>query len=532
MSQITVRESFRISVGRAFAVTPILLLAALTACADEAENSDIVGASSLSDLCSAFELVDLPHDAQLTDREMKSGQEHDVDVCVIRGKTVSSPETTINWAVELPAPEAWNGKTLTVGGGGFDGFIPTDAPFTRWYYGKPYARMSSDSGHQVQQFMPWGMDDLALKNHGYLANHKTLEIGIHIATQFYGKAPDRRYMVGISNGARAGLVAAERYPDDYDGVVALAPAINQQSHQLGMMHLMSHVFAERSNWMSPADIDLFMNAEIAACDGLDGLKDGVIHNYVGCDFDATDLLCEGEKTDTCLTPGQIESINLVYSDHPYPFQLADELSARYPRFGRGGAPSGDWVEYIFGQQFDERASFNFFAVDQAVKVVERNDKADALSHNAAAHESEWQRLSRTLDPTARDLTRFAAGGGKLLIWYPAGDACVSMYRLAEYYDAMKQNMGEAEVRAFSRFYVLPALGHVFEGPGANSVDFLDKLESWVEQDEAPDGHVAAKHDEGGSSALFERPVCEFPGYPRYDGEGDPASANSFHCTTD
>lgn len=508
------------------------LLGLLSACTSDAENGSTGQAPDLTTLCEELSPTQLPHEARITSRETKTGRDFDLDVCVIRGEIVSSPESTVLWAVELPSPSAWNGKSLTVGGGGFDGFIPTDADFPRWYSGKPYARFSSDAGHQVRSFMPWGMDDIALQNHGYLANHMTLEIGTQIATQFYGKSPSRRYMIGISNGGRAGLVAAERYPEDYDGIVALAPAINQQSHQLGMIELMSHIFASEDNWMSPDDVKLFMNAEIEACDGLDGLEDGIIHNFQACSYDAADLECVDEKTDACLTAGQIESIALIYQDHSYPFSLADGLPASYPKFGRGGAPSGDWVDYLFGPKFEDRAPFNFFAADQAVKVVEGNDGASAMDHDAGNFEAEWQRLSTAIDPTSHDMSTFKQNGGKLLVWYPAGDACVSIYRFAQYYDALQDSMGESAVQDFSRFYVSPALGHVFVGPGANAVDYLDKLDVWVEQQQAPDGHVAAKIEDGNSSARFARPVCEYPAYPHYDGNGDPDSAESFRCIVD
>lgn len=516
----------------ALRATALAATLGLAACASNS-TTESAATADLADLCADFTPTALPHGAEFVSAEMESGEGKALDVCVVRGKIVSSPQTTINWAVELVDPAQWNGKSITVGGGGFDGFIPTDAYWTgEWYAHKPYVRMSSDSGHQVQSFMPWGLDHLALRNHGYLANHQTLEIGTAITADFYGRAPERRYMIGISNGGRAGLVAAERYPADYDGVVALAPAINQQAHQLGMAELMAQIYADRDNWLSPADVELFAEAEIAACDGLDGLEDGVIHNFAACDYDGSDLLCQGGKTDDCLTSGQLDTIQKVYSDHDYAFQLADGLSASYPGFGRGGAPSGDWVEYLFGKQFEKRTPFNYIASNQATKVVERDEDAETLEHDPMQHRNGWQRLSETLDPNQQDLTAFAERGGKLLVWYPVGDACVSIYRFAEYYDELKANMGEDEVADFSRFYSMPALGHVFVGPGANKVDFLDKLDSWVESGQSPDGHLAAKYREGSSEPVFERPVCEFPAFPRYDGEGDPDSAESFHCVVE
>ena len=126
---------------------------------------------------------------------------------------------------------------MTLGGGGFDGFIPTDDPWHVKYVqtdaALPFVRISSDSGHQTEDFA-WGTDPVALNNHAQEANHLALQVGTHIATQFYGKAPTRRYMVGHSNGGRSGLIAADRYPNDYDGVLAMAPAISQQAHQVNM----------------------------------------------------------------------------------------------------------------------------------------------------------------------------------------------------------------------------------------------------------------------------------------------------------
>src|SRR5262249_44029609 len=158
---------------------------------------------------------------------------HDMfpEACIVRGTIVTSPTSTITWAVELPAKAIWNGKTLMFGGGGFDGFTPTDADYYHLMAGPkaaPYARMGSDSGHQVRTFYPWALDDDALENHAFEANHLTLEVGIQVVAQFYGKAPARRYMLGQSNGGRSGLVAAQRYPNDYDGIIAIEPAIDQQ----------------------------------------------------------------------------------------------------------------------------------------------------------------------------------------------------------------------------------------------------------------------------------------------------------------
>ena len=178
-----------------------------------------------------------------------------------------------------------------------------------------YARMGSDSGHQVRSFYPWALDDVALKNHAFEANHLTLDVGTQVVTQFYGKAPTRRYMLGQSNGGRSGLVAAQRYPNDYDGIIAIEPAMFQQAHQVNLgATTMKHIYSSpRELARHDAKVALFAKAEIAACDELDGLKDGIIANIAACTYIPTDLQCKGADNDACLTAGQIETIRMVYT---------------------------------------------------------------------------------------------------------------------------------------------------------------------------------------------------------------------------
>lgn len=496
----------------------------------------------LAQACPSYTPANLPHGARVTRTEIRAAEGLLPEVCIVRGQIVSSPDSTIQWAVELPARTVWNGKTLTVGGGGFDGFIPTDDPWYQNLVGPSahaFVKISSDSGHQSPGFV-WGQSDVALRNHAFDANHFVLEVGTAIATDFYGQSPKRRYHLGHSNGGRSALISTQKYPKDYDGVVAMEPAITQQAHQVNVgANVIRHVFSRRENWLSPAKIALYAQAEIAACDSLDGLKDGIIGNVQACQYVPNELLCPGAETDSCLTAGQIESIRLIYADHRTPVTLS-QGGVGYPRYGRGGAGTSDWQSYMFGTSFEARDSFNYMAISEAAKLVTGNTAVDVLAHDPTQYAPQYQRLSQMIDGTDPNIGAFADRGGKLLIWYGLGDTCVSVYRTAEYLDTVKARLGADKVQGFARLLTSPAIGHNLDGPGPDplSIDLLAALDAWVERGAAPDQLVATvgTADQASIGAPVtvpspaQRPVCEFPKFPRYKGTGDPKLAESFSCS--
>jgi feruloyl esterase len=489
------------------------------------------GTRSLASLCGSYEAAHLPHGAKVTKTEVRTAADAAPEACVVRGHIVSSPDSTITWAVELPDPAKWNGKTLTIGGGGFDGFIPTDQSEYRMMAGPSaatYVRMSSNSGHDTRDFFPWATSDTALRNHAFDANHLTLEVGTQIATEFYGRKPTRRYMLGQSNGGRSGIIAIQRYPGDYDGVIAMEPAVRQQAHEANLgPTTMRHIYGARENWLNPAKVKLFADAELKACDGLDGLKDGVIGNIEACTYIPTDLLCQGADSDRCLTAGQIETIRMVYNDQRVPVTMADGLTG-YPRFGRGGAATSDFQAYLFGTSFENREAFNYIASTQAAKVVRNDPNADAMTNDPTKHVAGYRRLSAVMDLTDPNMSAFADRGGKLLIWYGLADTCVSVYATADYVDRIKIATGSEKTAQFLRFLTSPGVSHNLDGPGAGQIDLLAALDQWVEKGVAPDKLVATKIATDGEPA-FRRPVCPYPQFPRYNGTGDVTKAESFTC---
>ncbi|ABM32167.1 tannase/feruloyl esterase family alpha/beta hydrolase [Paracidovorax citrulli] len=494
-----------------------------------------LAARPLAESCQAYAAASpLPHGAVATRTELRKGSGTQPDVCIVRGQIVSSPESTIRWAVELPEPAAWNRKTLTIGGGGFDGFIPTDDPWYQLLAGPSahaYVKISSDSGHPSRGF-GWASSDVALRNHAYDANHFVLGVGTAIATDFYGQRPVRRYHLGHSNGGRSALAAAQKYPRDYDGVIAMEPAISQQAHQVNLgPTVLRHIFSRPENWLNAEKIALYARAETAACDALDGLRDGIIGNVRACDYVPTELLCKGADNNGCLTAGQIESIRLIHSAHDIPVTLS-RGERGYPGYGRGGSATSDWKDYIFGSGFQARDSFNFMAAQEGARVAEGNPQRSLLDHDPTQFPSQYLRLADMMDTTDPDLSAFAARGGKLLIWYGMADTCVSVYRTAAYFDTVRDRLGDDRVRGFARLFTTPSVGHNLDGPGGDprSIDLLGALDAWVERDAAPRNLVTTRFAADGTTPVLQRPVCEYPRFPRYNGTGDPSRADSFTCS--
>ena len=502
------------------------------------DNDDPPASQPLASACPAFAPAGLPHDAKLLKTELREAVNGMPRACIVRGEIKSSEVSTITWAVELPEGADWNGKTLTVGGGGMDGFIPTDDP---WYHtavmgpsSVPFVRISSNSGHWFSEDVNWINDAAALKNHAYEANHLVLEVGVRLAELFYGRTPTHRYMIGQSNGGRSGLMAASRYPNDYHGIVAFAPAISQQAHQVNMGPNNRWAYGARGNWMSPGKTALFAAAEIRACDALDGLKDGVIGNAEACTYVPNDLRCAddaaGATDDSCLTSGQIEAIRINYADKTVPLELANGMTG-YQRYGRGGAATGDWIPYAFGDDFDgfgwPARGFSYIAPTAFIQALTGDPTADSISHDPLTIPDQWRALSDVMEPAA-SLSAFGTGGGKLLVWYGIADTCVSAYRTAAYLDMVRQDSGDALYQSYARFVTSPAVGHDFTGPGAAPVDMLKTMMAWVENGTAPDNLVGAHTNDQGQ-VEFERPLCPYPAYAHYNGTGDPKLATSFSC---
>lgn len=536
------RRRRRLKPGRGWA---LLLLPALAAVAPGAVAQAQPPIASFARACEDLRLQKLPGGTEVRSSEAEPATKDQPARCVVRGSITTSPRSVINFRVDLPEQSVWNANLLYMGGGGFDGFVPTETPFY-WHHIRPFmgpdfgrignfVLVSSDSGHQGRGPLPltdfsWaaGNSDAVL-NHADRANHLTLWTAVGLAKSLYGREPKQRYMFGQSNGGRQGLVSAQRHPEDYHGIVALEPAISQEGFAANMTAAMRHIYSRPENWLGPEARDLFVRAQVKACDGLDGANDGVIANYRACKFDPAELVCTaGAPADPkrCLTPGQAQSIRMIYDYKRANVPLADGITG-YPGHGIG-ADTAEWGTFIFGSSFEARDAMDFVLADNIVKVVTNDPNASVMTHDPSQWAAAYLALSKQIDATNPDLSAFLKKGGKLIIWYGAGDLCVSVERTAEYVRAAETLLGREKARSFLRFFVTPSQGHSLTGAGPQSVPLLSAMEAWVEKGRAPAKLIATRIEADGKPA-FTRPLCEYGSFAKYKGSGDQNQASSFTC---
>jgi feruloyl esterase len=435
----------------------------------------------------------------------------------------------------------WNGKNLMMGGGVFDGVIsmdlfdwqslPAQMGLTRQESAK-FVVGSTDSGHQGRGRMPYAdyswaaRNPSALRNHASEANHLVQGAMVGLARAFYGKAPTRRYMFGLSNGGRQGLIAAQRHPEDYDGILALAPAISQTAFAANLTPIMRHIYSDPDNWLDRKRLTIYGAGELAACDELDGLKDGLIGNYRGCRFDPATLFCRNAEDGDCLTAGQVQTLKMWMGEKRVEAPMADGLTG-YAIYGPGG-PVTEW-RYLFSSTFGGRDAFDFIAADNIVKNTITDDPiASIMTHEPEKWAKQYLANSELIDATNPDLSQYLARGGKIISVHGAGDYCVSYERTGQYFRSVEARMGREATRNVFRYFVAPSLGHGLDGAGADGFTLFPALMAWVEQGKSPDGQLATKRDSSGT-VKFTRPLCDYGTYPKYNGTGDPNQAASFAC---
>ena len=476
---------------------------------------------------------------------------------------VDSAAPKILFRVALPT--AWNGKALMFGGGGFDGTIPgvagnvpngpTDQPTP---LGRGYATFASDSGHQANALGSQDgssfVNDEAVRNFGGDAIKKTRDAAIFLINARYAAgAPGRAYFAGGSTGGREALAAIQRWPADWNGAIAWYPAWNDAAALL-FGQKVSRTLAQPGAYPNTAKKGLIFQAAMQACDGLDGVVDGLISNQVKCEatFDpATAILngapvrCPGgaDTGNTCLSDAQINALKTLDSGARFNFQLASGETG-YPGYNVWGSDLGR------ASSSPLQPTVTFLALgtvapadpmpasgtpyigpllDQWVKFAVTRDAAfHSLTldpENPGAWVGRISELSTQLD-TSTDISAFAARGGKLLLAHGMSDVLVSTRATEQYYQRLQAQMTPAYVDTFARYYEVPGLGHAVSSVFNGTWDSLTALENWVEKAVAPSGQVTT--DTAGIPGRT-RPLCDYPKWPQYKGSGDANLAASFTC---
>lgn len=443
--------------------------------------------------------------------------------CEITGSVKPVEGSAITVVYRLP--DNWNGKLLGLGGGGWAGNIvlPTAAPGLA----KGYATAQTNGGHDVANVWEtaWAASPEASKDFSYRAIHVMTDLGKQVVAKYYGQPQKRAYFQGCSTGGRQALMEVQRYPKDYDGVIAGAPVYTLATQTSAVWR--NTVFLREGASLTAAQIKHLNETALAECDGRDGLVDGIVTDPLACKFDPAQLQCPaGSKNETCLSPVQVKAVRDLYNGHKTPdgqtsaYGLSRGGEAAWPVFisatkqpdeqsflaGPSGQGLGGLRAQLFGNpEFDLR-QFNF-------------DK-DYVTLKKSAFAAEYE----AKDP---DISPFINNGGKLLMWHGLDDPGPSALATIEYYEQMKA-VTAPKVKALdasARFFALPGVYHCRGGPGADDFDSVDAIDKWVEQNQAPNAMKATRS----SQPQISRPVCQYPTMPRYSGKGDPALAESFHC---
>lgn len=465
-------------------------------------------------------------------RSASVSAENDVPAhCQVRGYVSSS----IEFELRLPL-ESWNGKFLKRGCGGFCGFVGIAACNNHLKDG--YACIASDMGHTSTALdAKWAYNDIQAEiDFGYRATHVVTVAGKAITEAFYGNAPERSYYMGCSTGGRQGLVEAQRFPYDFDGIVAGAPVINETG---AGMQLLWTVVANRDadgNQILPASkTPMIHRAVIAKCDMNDGIEDGLIGDARDCDFEPEELLCPAGDRDTCLTQEQVDVVSKIYEG-----PVNSDGMALYT----GGAQRGSELNWA-GNYISEDGSlsvYESFMSDLFRYLGFYPDPGPSWQQTDFDFDEDYKRLGMMetiYSGSNPDLRKFKESGGKVLVYQGWRDQSVVPLNIIDYYETTMKTMGGQDAtQEFFRLFMIPGMNHCSGGDGAYAVNYLEYMEDWVENGNAPDMltsfHPKVRVDSAGTDLPlaedqidFSRPVFPYPTKVMYGGQGDPDDARNF-----
>ncbi len=530
-----------------------------------------------SDVCNST-LADGIAKMRLTQAEVVQDDEKYDPYCLVQGKV--NERTGIDgksYAIgfELRLPLEWNGRFLHQVNGGNDGVVlPAEGqPGQEHALGgqtaqvRGFAVLSSDAGHNGNDPVNvsaglvagnlFGLDPQARLDYGYAAAETMAPLAKTLISRFYGQQPSYSYMYGCSNGVRHSMVAATRHPEDYDGIIAGNPGFNlpksavQHAWDVQSFQIANPDIREA---FSPEDMLLVAGAVLAACDELDGAKDGLVADLHGCQriFDISSLTCSGEKEASCLKAAQVTALDRSMSG---PVNSAgDALYAYWPY--DGGLGSGNWRFWKLASGVPPWKNYPLIATlgggslsyifttpptmtpgdpDSLVAYLSRFDfdkdalKIDAVDEVFRESAMEFMTPLDVDDPKLDALTEH---GGKLLVYHGQSDGVFSAGDLINWYDRLSENH-DGDASDFARLYLVPGMNHCGGGPATDNFDVLTAMMDWVESGVAPDRIIATVNPENPElpedwSKSRTRPLCVWPKIATYE-EGDLERAESFVC---
>ncbi len=420
--------------------------------------------------------------------------------------------------MELWLPQDWNGRFLGVGNGGLTGAI--NYPMMRDGLAHGFATASTDTGHKVPAAFTGMFDSAWVAGHpqrvvdfGHRGHHRMAEVSKAIVAAYYGQRAKYNYYSGCSSGGWQGFTEAQKYPGDYDGIVAGAPAFNFIKLQTRSLWLAQQSASDPAGDLGPAKSQILVAAALARCDSQDGVKDGVM-DPSRCDFDPAQLQCAGAGGDSCLTPAQVARARLIYGPAhtkagmslypgsaygaPAPLDVSNPLGTRRPMI----------AEVMAGTELEGVMTPATFDADRDTPRIESRIGKDLSSY----------------DP---DLKAFNARGGKIVMYHGWADPLLSPYNSIAYVQSVDAKMGQAARTSFLRLFMVPGMGHCAGGPGTDTFDGLAAVQAWVEHGQAPPTLAASHMTKGVADRT--RPLCQYPQVAVYKGSGSTDDAANFAC---
>lgn len=436
------------------------------------------------------------------------------------------PQTTIT--LRLPTHQ-WNGKLFVSGCGGVCGTPVRPGLFFDVALDRGYAVIANDMGHHSGGTAgtegQWAYDnDVMRMDFGFRATHATTVVGKAIVAAFYAKPQKYSYFQGCSTGGRQGLISAQRYPDDFDGIIAGAPVnVYATGSMQQIWAALANRNADESSIMKRRDVEFLHRKVVETCDPVDGLKDGIIENPRKCGFDPGSLTCKAGETAECLTPEMVQVARKLY----------------------GGPVNSQGEQIHAGVEVGSELSWISSAFDDGARpgalLTFGMEKLRYISYNEGPswnpRDFDWDRdppRARGFDAVYAannsDLRKFKARGGKMIQYHGWYDETAVPANSVDYYEAVTRTMGGAvATQDFYRLFMIPSLNHCSGGAGATVVDYLTALEQWVEQGKSPEVLIGRniKHGE----TTLSRPHFPYPDVARYTGKGDPKDAANFKRVT-
>ena len=438
----------------------------------------------------------------------------DVRVAFCRVVASLTPSADSDVTVEIWMPvRDWNGKLQAVGNGAFNGTINYSAMAVALDRG--YATASTDTGH-TGGGARWALGHPEkIVDFGWRAVHEMTVLAKRAIAAFYGNGPRYAYWNGCSAGGRQGLQAAQRFPEDFDGIVAGAPGFDWTGRAAQANRIARALEANEAARLNASARQLLHDRVMAACDADDGLQDGLIGNPERCRFDPGTLECRSGQTDGCLTSLQVATARAIYESPVNP-----RTRRAIPGLARGSELG--WTD--LGWTASARATgldhFRFIVFRDPAWTLSRFD----FDADVARAEADDANTINALNP---DLRSFFGRGGMLLQYHGWSDPQIAPGASPQYYDRVVDSTGAEAVRSSYRLFMAPGMGHCSGGEGPNTFDMMRALENWVEQKQAPDRIVASRIV--GGAAKRTRPLCPYPQIASYKGTGSVDDESSFVC---